>query len=65
MYELKNKMKRYLIGLKFTVKINGLNFKKKCEMFQATNLNIGFINIWIKRQIKATLQKKKIIKLQN
>ena len=38
MYEQKKKMKRYLIGLKLMVKINGLHFKKKCEIFQKTNL---------------------------
>ena len=49
MSEQKKKMTRYLIGLICMVKINGLNFKKKCEMFQATNLNSGFINNWIKQ----------------
>ena len=65
MSEQKKKMKRYLIGLKIMAKINELNFKKKCEMFQETHLNIDLIKIQIKRQIKAALQNKKIIKLQN
>ena len=63
MHEQKNKIKGYLTGSKCMVKISGMSFNKRCEIFPLSNSNNDFINLWMKQKIKVNLQKKKIERL--